>query len=154
MKKQSNVINEIISELPAWTKDAGGTKKWAIWIKKKAEICAVRARKCSNKKKSIPIKKWREEILKTIKKMKSNNAAYSGFPLDLSKKSNNPMYPSLEHINGPLKANVVIETRLVNDMKTILNEKEFYELIAHITKVKKLNPKKLPDKWRCIRDYA
>jgi hypothetical protein len=43
------------------------------------------------------------------------------------------MYPSLEHRKGRGDPrDVVVEARVVNDMKSLLSEKEFWQLIGHL----------------------
>jgi hypothetical protein len=72
------------------------------------------------------------------------------------------LYPSVEHLGDKNdKENVTIETRIVNDMKSHLNEKEFWELISHLFFVgvqkNKINAilsgKRVSNKWKPNRNY-
>ncbi len=85
---------------------------------------------------------------------------FSGFPLDPKCLSTDSMYPSVEHLAGRKNPDVVVETRIVNDMKSHLSEKEFWQLIGHLFLVgsaggKVVPPagKRLPGKWRPQRQF-
>jgi hypothetical protein len=43
---------------------------------------------------------------------------------------------------------------LVNDMKTIMNDQEFREMVGHLAAVLKIRPKKLRKNWHCRRGFA
>jgi hypothetical protein len=72
------------------------------------------------------------------------------------------MYPSLEHLVDPKNhAEAVVEARIINDMKSHLNEAEFWKVIEHLFIVgiekKKIVPpfgKKLPKGWSPLRNYV
>jgi len=51
-------------------------------------------------------------------------------------------------------AAVVIETRLINDMKTILSQTEFREVIAHLAVTLQIQPQQLPSDWKSNRSFA
>jgi hypothetical protein len=63
-------------------------------------------------------------------------------------------YPSVDHVEGPGVANVVLETRLVNDMKTIMCEKEFFAMVGHLAAVHEIEITKLSTNWKCLRSFA
>lgn len=72
------------------------------------------------------------------------------------------LYPSVEHLGDKNdKDNVTVETRIVNDMKSHLNEKKFWELISHLffvgVKKNKINAtpsgKRVNNKWVPNRNY-
>jgi len=72
------------------------------------------------------------------------------------------MYPSLEHLTDPRNhAEVVVEARIINDMKSHLSEAEFWRVVEHIFIVgvekSKIRPpfgKKLPKGWSPMRHYT
>lgn len=58
---------------------------------------------------------------------------FSDFPLNPKLKPTDSMYPSVEHLTSRQDSkNVAVETRIVNDMKSHLSEKEFWQLIGHL----------------------
>jgi hypothetical protein len=63
-------------------------------------------------------------------------------------------WPSIDHLKDAGTAEVAIETRLVNDMKTIMSEKEFGEMVAHLAQALKVTAQRLPPDWRCERSFA
>jgi hypothetical protein len=60
----------------------------------------------------------------------------------------------VDHVVDPATPFVVIETRVVNDMKTILDEAEFRNMIGHLAHVLGAPAKRLPDGWCCKRSYG
>ena len=72
------------------------------------------------------------------------------------------MYPSLDHLSDPMNhANAVVETRIINDMKSHLSETEFWKVIEHLFIVgvekKKITApygKRLPRGWSPVRHYV
>jgi hypothetical protein len=79
---------------------------------------------------------------------------YSHLPLSLLGKPTDWDWPSLDHLSSPATAEVVLEVRLVNDMKTIMNDQEFREMVGHLAAVLKIRPKKLRKNWHCRRGFA
>jgi hypothetical protein len=86
----------------------------------------------------------------------------SGFRLDPKCQPTDSMYPSVEHLTGKEnREDVVVETRIVNDMKSHLTEKEFWQLIGHLSSVDvegrkigmPLASNRLPDDWRPERNF-
>ena len=71
------------------------------------------------------------------------------------------MYPSFEHLVDPLNhKEAVVEARIVNDMKSHLNEKEFWRMIEHLFivgldkgKIKPPFGKRLPEEWSPEKHY-
>lgn len=58
---------------------------------------------------------------------------YSDLPLDPSADPTDSLYPSLDHVTHPKDhSQMVVETRIVNDMKSHLSEEEFWKLIEHL----------------------
>ena len=47
----------------------------------------------------------------------------------------------------------MLETRLVNDMKTIMSDEEFRTLIGHLAAVLKVKVKE-QETWQCRRSFA
>jgi len=62
-------------------------------------------------------------------------------------------WPSVDHLKAPNIAEVTIETRLVNDVKGIMTEEEFKELISHLAFVMKITPQENVN-WQCGRSFA
>jgi hypothetical protein len=89
-------------------------------------------------------------------------AYYSCWPLSLDvsragldeRPWENARWPSVDHLVDPITPNVVIETRLVNDMKTILGEGEFREVVGHLAHVLGVPSKRLSDEWCCTRSFG
>jgi hypothetical protein len=71
------------------------------------------------------------------------------------------MYPSLEHLVDPKNhTDTVVEARIINDMKSHLDEAEFWQVIEHLFIVgiekEKIAPpfgKRLPKGWSPKRHY-
>src|SRR5437667_12589068 len=79
---------------------------------------------------------------------------YSRFPLSLaSGKITDWNWPSVDHLKGLEVAELVLETRLVNDMKTIMSDEEFRTLIGHLAAVLKVKVKE-QETWQCRRSFA
>jgi len=135
--------------LPKWIEQAGESKEaWVKWFKLRVASCLRRKNNSSTKE------EWQKAILTALKNCKGRGY-YSNYPLSLRhyRKWQDPMWPSVDHVEGPAKSRVVIETRLVNDMKTILDEKEFDMVIRHLNTVDKKQPLILEDDWRPRRSY-
>jgi len=85
---------------------------------------------------------------------------YSDLLLDPTLPDTHPLYPSVEHTSYPKQpAEIVVETRIVNDMKSILSEKEFWHVIEHLFVVgtaqkKIMEPCQRRDAWSPARHYA
>ena len=87
---------------------------------------------------------------------------FSDFVLDPSLDPSNSMYPSVEHLVGRENHDeVVVESRVINDMKSHLSEDEFWKVIEHLfyvgIKKEKIHPpfgKKLPRKWSPQKHYG
>lgn len=142
---------------PEWMRNSGGSHRWSEWATAQARRCRTRALKSARRRKS-PAKppglaEFRRAILGAMSR--SNGRAYfSHFPLSLAVSSGHPCHPSVEHLDGVESTNVVLETRMVNDMKSIMDEKEFIDLIGHMSSELKIAARKLDDSWRPARDFA
>lgn len=61
---------------------------------------------------------------------------YSGFFLNRELPHTHAMYPSHDHLAGRGDdSQMVVDARVVNDMKTILSEDEFWVLFEHLYSV-------------------
>lgn len=140
-------------EMPAWTEMAGGKKKWRKWLDGQASRCFKRAKKWSG---ASTREQWRQAIYRALRENRGGTGHYSGFPLslDLTPPWTHALWPSVDHVKDPGTVKVVLETRLVNDMKTILDEGEFRNVVAHLTKRLRLTPELLASSWQPKRDYA
>lgn len=63
-------------------------------------------------------------------------------------------WPSLDHMKDPATAETVLEIRLVNDMKTIMTEREFRSVIGHLAAVLNVQVQELQEGWQCDRSFA
>ena len=71
------------------------------------------------------------------------------------------MAPSIEHLVDPKNHDdVVVETRVINDMRSILSEREFWQVIEHLFvvgvqkgEIKAPFGKRLPKAWSPKRHF-
>jgi hypothetical protein len=85
----------------------------------------------------------------------------SDLPLDPSLPWQHSLYPSIEHLSGPSdQTDLVVETRIVNDMKSHLTEAEFWSVIEHLYavgltkgRIKAQPPQRLGDCWKPARSF-
>ncbi len=135
---------------------------WTIWVKNRASGCVKREKAWLKKNGRSPSQAiepgmWRERIIKALAKQRDGRGYFSRLPLKLSRlrPPTDALYPSVDHLDGPSKHRIVIETRLFNDMKTILSERQFWSAIRHLAEVStEFIPKKLNDNWKPHRDFA
>lgn len=86
----------------------------------------------------------------------------SGLRLDPKLPPTDSLYPSVEHLKGQKNSrDVVVETRIVNDMKSHLSEKEFWQFIEHLFfvgrekgKIRSVSGKRLPKRWKPEKNYG
>lgn len=144
--------------LPSWTDSAGGSDRWLKWRNSQATRCHARAQLWATKtkwRKPLPSKAdWTRNITEAIRTC-DGKGAYSGFPLslELTPKGTHPMWPSVDHVHNPATADVVLETRVVNDMKTIMNREEFKLVIGHLAAKMSVEATLLGDSWFPKRGY-
>jgi hypothetical protein len=147
-----------ITDFPEWVDTGGGPDKWKKWVKGKVANCDSRAKKWAkqpgNRDERLPTRmEWREAINKALVSS-GGYGYYSKLPLSLCNvKCTDWNYPSVDHVNGPGVARVVLETRLINDMKTIMDEEEFFSMVGHLAAVHEIKIGKMPD-WKCRRSFA
>lgn len=111
------------------------------------------------RKGKMPRKWQRASVLATGDPVKGLTGYYSGLPLNPGLAPEHVFYPSHDHLTGrDDHSRAVVETRLVNDMKSILNEDEFWRMVEHLyavglekgklpgNKARKLETKWLPRK--------
>jgi hypothetical protein len=71
-----------------------------------------------------------------LKKVDVIYGKYSKLPMNLSLDSNDGMYPSCDHViekdEERNHGNMVVDGRVINDMKTIFTEKEFFKIVSHL----------------------
>ncbi len=83
---------------------------------------------------------------------------FSDFILNPALSPKKSLYPSIDHITPKNEnAALVVEARIINDMKSHLDEKEFWEVVSHlcavgIEKEKIKKPAKLKN-WTPRRNY-
>ncbi|MDP1677625.1 MAG: hypothetical protein Q8L88_12270 [Bacteroidota bacterium] len=101
----------------------------------------------------------------SVNKCLSNDGMVLGFYSDLVLNPNLPdtdaLYPSHDHtINSSNHSQMVVDARIINDMKSILNETEFWIIIEHLYAVG-ISKGKIPnrtaqrnDSWKPVRNFA
>ena len=145
--------------LPAWTEQAGGRPAWKKWLDGKVNSCLRRANKWAEKRgisaDDLPTPaQWRAALLSAMEKS-GGVGHYSKFDLSLAppQKNTDWNWPSVEHLKDPGTAAVALETRLVNDMKTIMSEIEFQTMIGHLAAGVSISAMSQPS-WSCQRSFA
>lgn len=87
---------------------------------------------------------------------------YSDLPLDPTIPVTRSMYPSHDHTTHPKNdQHMVVDARVVNDMKSHLDESEFWLLVEHLYavglakgKIPQGAPQRLADNWSSIRHFG
>lgn len=146
-------------ELPDWTARAGGEQRWRRWVVKKAASCVRRATKAAAKRRDPPRLPTRSEWLAAIWAAvcrSDGRGHFSRLPLSLEtdRSETHPCWPSVEHTSGPLVAEVGLELRVFNDLKTILSLDELRKVVGHLAVTMNAPLVKLDDGWHCRRSYA
>ena len=146
-------------DLPEWTESAGGRECWRTWIEAQVKRCCRRAAKWVKARGDLSeprptTAEWRQAIVAAVHRSRGRGA-YSDFPLSMASPRQNTdwNWPSVDHLRTPNVAEVAIETRLVNDVKGIMTEEEFCNLIAHLAFVMKLAPHENSG-WQCGRSFT
>ncbi len=101
----------------------------------------------------------RRAVLRCMNEKKEVRGYYSDLLLDPTLPATHSLYPSAEHIAFPKSdGEMVVETRIVNDIKSHLSEEEFWRAIEHLYVVG-VARKKIPnscqrrDSWVPERHY-
>jgi hypothetical protein len=99
-----------------------------------------------------------------VKCLKSGHVRgyFSDIPLRPDLDMTHSMYPSFEHLVDPTNHNeAVVEARIINDMKSHLSEKEFWQVVEHLFivgldkgKIKPPFGKRLPTGWSPAKHYT
>jgi hypothetical protein len=149
---------KVDEKLPEWTEEAGGRTAWEKWVDDKVDSCEKRAKKWAakrNKLGPLPTRgEWRAAIRSAIKES-GGVGRYSRLNLSLEDRKNTDWnWPSVEHLAGSGTANLGLETRLVNDMKTIMSEAEFIAMVGHLALTFGISAARLSSDWRCSRSFA
>jgi len=120
-------------------------ESWEAWCKRGAHGA-------TRKKKAV------------LRSLKSGHVRgyFSDFVLDPELEPTNSMYPSVEHlVDRNNHDEIVVECRVINDMKSHLSEEEFWGVIEHLfyvgMKKEKIKPpfgKRLPRKWSPEKHYT
>lgn len=146
------------SRLPAWVDAQGGRASWAKWVKTRAGSCHRRAKKWKKKTEqalTLPAKhEWTTATIEALEAC-GGVAVYSRWwKLDVALPSTSPLYPSINHVAGLGTAKAVVETRLVNGTKTILDEAEFKLVIAHLASTLGVSAAALATDWKPRRTFG
>ena len=92
-------------------------------------------------------------MLRCINERKEVRGYYSDLLLDPNLPPTHSLYPSAEHTTFPkMDGEMVVESRIVNDMKSHLSDAEFWHAIEHlflvgVAKKKIAKPGKRRDTW-------
>ncbi len=86
---------------------------------------------------------------------------YSDLLLNPSVPDTDALYPSHDHTNNSSDhSQMVVDARIINDMKSILSENEFWSIIEHLYAVGLLKGK-IPERvaqrnesWKPVRNFA
>jgi hypothetical protein len=90
---------------------------WEVWCRRGSP--SVRRRRCA--------------ALRCMNERGEIRGYYSDLVLDPTLPETHALYPSIEHTTFPKQHDeIVVETRVVNDMKGILSEEEFWHAIEHL----------------------
>ena len=86
---------------------------------------------------------------------------YSDLLLDPTLPETDAMYPSHDHVSDPNDDSwIVVDARVINDMKTIVSEQGFWLVIEHLYAVGRAKgkiperPAQRHDDWRPVRNFA
>jgi hypothetical protein len=87
---------------------------------------------------------------------------YSDLPLDPTIHHTRSMYPSHDHTTHPRDdREMVVDARIINDMKSHLTDAEFWSLIEHLYAVGIAKgaiptdaPRRLADNWSSLRQFG
>jgi len=102
----------------------------------------------------------RRAVMKCMNAQGEVRGYYSNLILDPTLPPTHSLYPSIDHVTFPKQHGaIVVETRIVNDMKGHLSEEEFWHAIEHLfvvgTAQKKIPPSAARrDSWTPRRHYA
>lgn len=145
---------------PEWTDLAGGRDRWSAWVEGQVQRCCQRAKNWAKKRgrsrTELPgAAEWRAAIVQALVTC-GGRGWYSGLPLSLAPPGRNTDWdwPSLDHVDAPNIPTVALETRLVNDMKSIMSNAEFSAMAAHIAHIHGIALQPLPQGWQCVRSFA
>jgi hypothetical protein len=113
--------------IPSWTKPEE-KQLWLTWIENWVKGC-------SNKAGVGTCGVWRKAVVGALEKS-NGRFHYSGLKIpplrSIPHGSDDPLWPSIDHVEGRRDMNLAVETRIVNDMKSLLSESEFKTVIGHL----------------------
>lgn len=110
----------------------------------------------------VPKKRQRESALRCLGTDGIIRGFYSDIPLNPFLCPTHAVYPCHDHVTFPKDhGKMVMDARVINDMKTILSEEEFWQVVEHLYavgidkgKIKKRVPQRLWDEWQPARHYS
>jgi hypothetical protein len=126
------------------------TRQVRSWITNRVRSCYLRAGG------DVPREEWRRAVTAAVERS-DGLCPYTGVPLDFDLPYTDAFYPSLDHVDGPDSFELVVTTRLVNDMKNIMSEAEFLRLVEHIYRYRVAGDVRPPVESKRIkpaRDFA
>jgi hypothetical protein len=102
----------------------------------------------------------RRAVLKCFNKTTGEvRGFYSDLLLDPTLPHTNSLYPSVDHTTSPKSdIEMVVEARIINDVKSHLTEEEFWQMVEHLyaagtSKGKVSRLAKRRDAWKPKRNY-
>lgn len=108
----------------------------------------------------VAVEKQRESVRQCLGTDGIVRGYYSEIPLDPTLPHTHPLYPSHAHTTWPKDHDkMVVDARIINDMKGILSEDEFWKMIGHLYSVgkkkRKIPPQIEPiaNNWKPDRSY-
>jgi hypothetical protein len=109
----------------------------------------------------LPVNRQRESVNLSAAPDGTVRGYYSDLVLDPTRDPTHSLYPSHDHTrSADDHRQMVVETRLVNDMKTHLSDTEFWRLIEHLYgvgvdkgRIELGSARRLPPDWSPTRHY-
>ncbi len=111
---------------------------------------------------AISVTNQRRSVIRCLGEDKIVRGWYSDLPLDPTIHHTRSMYPSHDHTTHPKDdLHMVVDARVVNDMKSHLSDSEFWRLVEHLYavgvakgKIPQGAPRRLADDWSSIRHFG
>jgi hypothetical protein len=132
--------------LPLWAKREN-EKAWCKWVESRTRSCRLRGGK-----NGPDAATWRGAIVNALRASRGRGE-YSKITLKLKRKEYlrqpwiHPFYPLVDHNSDLSSCDIVVETRLVNDMKSLLSPEEFKKTVGHLSATMGVQAKRFNTQW-------